>query len=665
MATRQYVGARYVPKYFDDGTGDNSWKPNIPYEALTIVTRLNGTYTSKIPVPASVGAPEENPHYWVLSASYNAQFEEYRQLVERYMTEVQGVVEDVEELDGRIDGLEDGYYVNVVKVGADPTGATDSTQAIQTALNTGKVVIFPKGTYICNSANIPSNRTLIGYEAELVTDGNNILKNASNGVTGGYDAAYNIVIRGLRFTAPRAEHCSPLALSHCSNIKVENCLFHDILSWHFLELNACEYAIVRGCKFIGYGDESHTDCTEMLQLDSPTDEIVFPWFGPYDRIPCKNIEITGCSFYGRSKYSSSGLGYPAGIGNHNVASAQYVNIHHNYFNNLFSALRFTSLDNSLIADNIIENCLSGVYFGADGGHAENKILDNFMHGDYNVVDGTDHGAYTYCRGVQIWYNSGNLNNTISGNYIENFSSHGITAQGASNTIENNLVRACGGAGIYVGYNSSKDIVANNSLKGNCRYAAIDAIKDFYVNVFKDSNYGNEVLGGHNIHDNTCETFNITPTVSGSNPVLPSIIKNNTSNSFTTSDNYNFVYSGNLSDYTGVPNFATNAGDVSCPIDTWTKVGSINVPAGSFSVAGSILMDGASGSVTIQLTDGDSGREGDKLDRVTHAVVAVNATYSFVAKTVSNAKTNKTYNLFLYNATSSTITVHPRFGYKAI
>lgn len=664
MATRQYVGARYVPKFFDDGTGDNNWKPNIPYEALTLVTRLNSTYTSKIPVPASVGAPEENPHYWVLTASYNAQFEEYRELVERYMTEVQGVVDDVEELDGRVDVLEDEYYVNVVKVGADPTGTSDSTEAIQTALNTGKVVIFPEGTYICNSANIPSNRTLIGYNATLITSGNNVLKNASDGLTGGYNATYNIVIRGLRFTAPNASQCSPLALGHCNNIKIENCIFHDILSWHFLELNACENAIVNGCKFISYGNSTNTACSEMLQLDAPTDQIVFPWFGPYDSVPCANIEITGCSFYGTSKTSTSGLGYPAGIGNHNVASAKYVNIHHNYFYNFFSALRFKSLDHSLISDNIVDYCLSGVYFGADGGHANNKILDNLMIGDYNVVDGQSTGSYTYCRGIQIWYNAGNNNNTIAGNHIENFSGHGITAQGGNNTIENNLVKTCGGAGIYVGYNSSRDIVANNFVKGNCRYAGSDAIKDIYVNETGDATYGSNPLGGHKIHDNVCDSFNIAAVASGLSPV-PSIVKDNVSNNFATSDIFHFVYSGNVSNGAGAPNLGSSPSAVSCPAGTWTNVGAIDVPAGNFFVEASISMSSASGVVTLQLTDASSASDGSRLDRVSYVAVATTAVYQFSAKTVSTASTNKTYKLFVYNATGSTISVTPTFRYRAI
>ena len=75
---RQYVGARYVPKFaspvaWDSGTG---------YEALTIVTYNNSSYTSKVPVPATVGNPADNPDYWALTGNYNAQVEQYRQETE-------------------------------------------------------------------------------------------------------------------------------------------------------------------------------------------------------------------------------------------------------------------------------------------------------------------------------------------------------------------------------------------------------------------------------------------------------------------------------------------------------------------------------------------------------------------------------------------------------
>lgn len=74
MAIRNYVGARYVPKFADPV----EWQTNTSYEAMVIVTYNNASYTSKVPVPPTVGNPAENSTYWVLTGNYNAQVEEYR-----------------------------------------------------------------------------------------------------------------------------------------------------------------------------------------------------------------------------------------------------------------------------------------------------------------------------------------------------------------------------------------------------------------------------------------------------------------------------------------------------------------------------------------------------------------------------------------------------------
>lgn len=65
MAVRQYIGARYVPKFFDNPDGSNEWLEGIAYEALTVVTYAGNSFTSKIPVPANVGSPNLNQKYWV------------------------------------------------------------------------------------------------------------------------------------------------------------------------------------------------------------------------------------------------------------------------------------------------------------------------------------------------------------------------------------------------------------------------------------------------------------------------------------------------------------------------------------------------------------------------------------------------------------------------
>ena len=75
---KQYVGARYVPKF----ATPVEWAADTSYEALTIVTFNNASYTSKIQVPPTVGNPANNPKYWALTGNYNAQVEQYREETE-------------------------------------------------------------------------------------------------------------------------------------------------------------------------------------------------------------------------------------------------------------------------------------------------------------------------------------------------------------------------------------------------------------------------------------------------------------------------------------------------------------------------------------------------------------------------------------------------------
>lgn len=81
MAVLQYIGARYVPKIFNDGNGGAEWEADRHYEALTIVTYNGSSYTSRTPVPASIGNPAQNPGYWALSGFPNGQILDLQQRV--------------------------------------------------------------------------------------------------------------------------------------------------------------------------------------------------------------------------------------------------------------------------------------------------------------------------------------------------------------------------------------------------------------------------------------------------------------------------------------------------------------------------------------------------------------------------------------------------------
>ena len=75
MATRQYIGARYVIKVYENSqtAGSAEWEANTSYEPLTMVTYQNSSYLSKKAVPASIGNPASNGGYWAVTGAYNGQ----------------------------------------------------------------------------------------------------------------------------------------------------------------------------------------------------------------------------------------------------------------------------------------------------------------------------------------------------------------------------------------------------------------------------------------------------------------------------------------------------------------------------------------------------------------------------------------------------------------
>lgn len=70
LINRQYVGARYVPKIMGE------WNKALQYEALSVVTYMGNSFTSKVSVPSNVEITDGK--YWVNTGNYNAQVEAYR-----------------------------------------------------------------------------------------------------------------------------------------------------------------------------------------------------------------------------------------------------------------------------------------------------------------------------------------------------------------------------------------------------------------------------------------------------------------------------------------------------------------------------------------------------------------------------------------------------------
>lgn len=67
MSTLQYIGARYVPKWYVNSIdGTANWEVNVEYEPLTwVTTQNNHLYLSKKTVPDNIGTPAQNTAYWL------------------------------------------------------------------------------------------------------------------------------------------------------------------------------------------------------------------------------------------------------------------------------------------------------------------------------------------------------------------------------------------------------------------------------------------------------------------------------------------------------------------------------------------------------------------------------------------------------------------------
>lgn len=85
MAVRQYIGARYVPKFYQNSLDPTSseWESNVEYEPLTWVSLPNmHTYLSKKTVPANIGSPVDNPEYWQDCGSDNAYIQDLQDQID-------------------------------------------------------------------------------------------------------------------------------------------------------------------------------------------------------------------------------------------------------------------------------------------------------------------------------------------------------------------------------------------------------------------------------------------------------------------------------------------------------------------------------------------------------------------------------------------------------
>lgn len=359
--------------------------------------------------------------------------------------------------------------------------------AIQAALtaagsNGGGIVYLLPGSYVITEiVSIPSNTYLIGMgNVTFVRSAaiNAIVMNASDGVTGGYNANKNIKVANIKFDANNvtyATQSTSLTFGHCSNVEINNCEFYGTTtSWHDLEINSSKQVVIDNCYFHNY-----TGSAECLQLDLAINSTAFPWFGPYDNTACKYVIIKNCVFEGLSPTATT----VRAIGNHSFVAGyypSYVVIEHCKFTNFYYTISLNDISHFTVRDNAFIECLLGVEnIIQSNNKVDWKLLDNSYDLTYNAGESRE-GRFliTPGAGSTLTMLTGLV---ISGNKIKGGFTHGIGVTGTDILIQNNVITGCGKKAIYI-YGANKVNIVNNILTGN--------------NLKSEANSGDLVIGNN-------------------------------------------------------------------------------------------------------------------------------------------------------------------------
>ena len=166
-----YIGARYTIKVYQNSLDPSSaeWEPGFAYEPLVLVTHNNSSYLSKVDVPASVGSPDANPTYWVITGAYNGQILQLQNDVSALQTQngTDPLTTTAQTLSGAINELNkeytvlytaiaDGIKTNadlLTEIGAVLTPMTDKQRSITALI---------KGSHLLRIQNL----TYMGYSYE-------------------------------------------------------------------------------------------------------------------------------------------------------------------------------------------------------------------------------------------------------------------------------------------------------------------------------------------------------------------------------------------------------------------------------------------------------------------------------------------------------------------
>lgn len=452
MATRQYIGARYVPKFFENPNGTCEWLgSSIGYEALTIVTYLNNSFTSKKTVPAGVDISDTN--YWVNTGNYNAQ--------------LQQIIDE-------IDVFKEVYAASPEMYGAKGDGITDDTVAFQRAITDGNVTLEHGKTYLISDAiNVPSNRVINGNGAtvKIADDGSLVcLESDANKavfvIKGKTNVTVNNIIFDLNGSSLGLYNDSTklvntgVIIDNSSDVSVYNCRFINAYTecvWVHAtseNINVCynyfKHVLQnQGLRKTGVYCVSHTG--NMNVSYNTFDELdIQPQYG-CGGIFFANVFGAECSY---NRVINCGRSNAHG---HPVASicvydsCENINIIGNYINSVESFIRMDGSRGIRVSKNVCIYDKPNYYSDSDFirfAYTSNDLLDYW--GDIVIEDNIINIVHTVGGGACAIGIVNGRNDKASKSFF----------------IRNNKIWSRGAHAILIGENISGTVISGNHIVGN-------------------------------------------------------------------------------------------------------------------------------------------------------------------------------------------------------